>query len=183
MGIFQQLRSMAFQRQLKRGLQERKTPKGKSEVNLSNAKQIGILFNATAVDDRSRILKYASQLRDQGKQVSLLGFLEDQTELEQLAFPAYNKKGLDWAGRPKAESIKAFMQQPFDLLMNIDLSPGAHEGFITALSRAKLRVGPSTEHTECYDLMIDPGKSASLSKFIQQMEALLGKTNTTNEAA
>jgi hypothetical protein len=183
MGIIQRLRARAFQNRLQKGLKQRKAPSGKSKVNLDNARHIGILFDATSVDERNQISKYKEQLRKQGKQLSLLGFIQDQVELDSLSFPAYNKKNLDWAGCPKGEKVDEFMKQGFDLLMNINLAPSPHENYISALSNAKLRVGPSTEATDCYDLMIGVKQSDGLQQFIKQMEKLLGKTNTTNEAA
>lgn len=183
MGLLQQLRQMIYQRSLQKGIKARKTPSGKSSVNLKNAKNIGILFDATEINQRNKVLKYAEQFRKQGKKVRLLGFVGEQAELEGLAFSAYNNKGINWASIPKSEEVLEFIQQPFELLLNIETVPNQYSEYIAALSKAQLRVGPSTENTDCYDLMIGLNAKAGVDQFIQQMESLLGKTNIENEAA
>jgi hypothetical protein len=168
---------------LQRGLKNRSVPKGKSKVNLKNARSIGILFDATSIDERNRLLKYAEQLKKQGKKVHLLAYVDELMELESLSFPAYNTKGLRWDGIPKAENVLEFIDQSFDLLFHISSTTSPHEAYITALSKAQLRVGPHTDCTDCYDLMIGLSAKAGMDQFIRQMELLLGKTNIRNEAA
>ncbi len=173
----------AYRRSLKQQLYGRKEPKGKSETNLNNAKTVGILFDATELLRRDIVLEYAEKLRKQNKRIKLLGFFDDATDSENYPFDFYNRKQVDWAFRPKGEQVQSFIKQDFDLLMNIDSQSLIHTEYIAALSNAKLRVGPCTEHTYCYDLMIDLSPRAGLKQFIEQAETLLGKTNIKHEAA
>lgn len=173
----------AHRRSLKQQLRHKGKPKGRGTVNLNTASSIGILFDATELDGRNVVLQYAEQLRKRGKRISLLGYLNDFAESESYAFKFFNRKQMDWALRPISGDVKDFISQEFDLLLNIDPVSKVHTEYIAALSRAKLRVGPSTEHTYCYDLMIDIPASAGLRKFIEQMESLLGKTNVQHEPA
>ena len=176
------IKNYTYKRRLQRGLQRRGTPKRKSLVNLNNAKSIGILFDAQNIDEQNLILKYAESLRKKGKKVQLLGYVGDQTELEAFPFDAYSKKNIDWAGCPKSSQAKDFMDHSFDLLLHIACESNLHTSFISALSKAQLRVGPSVDNTDCYDLMIGASPSTGIKKFIQQMEAVLDKTNLQHEA-
>ncbi|MCB0572659.1 MAG: hypothetical protein KDC66_22985 [Phaeodactylibacter sp.] len=183
MGLLQDIRLMAHRRSLKRQLRHKSAAKGKGAVNLKNASSIGILFDATSLADRDDILHYAEQLRKRNKRISLLGFFNDATDSDNYPFKFFNRKQMDWALRPNSEDVREFIAQDFDLLLNIDPVSKVHSEYIAALSKAKLRVGPSTEHTYCYDLMIDTSAGAGLQPFIEQMEFLLGKTNVQHEPA
>lgn len=184
MSFIQDIRIWAYRRSLKQGLRRRVEPQGRGDVNLDNAQTIGILFDATELSARDIIIQYAEQLRKRGKRsIKLLGYFDDPTDSENYPFDYYNRKQVDWAFRPKGEQVQAFIKQPFDLLMNINSQSLIHTEYIAALSNAKLRVGPCTEHTYCYDLMIDLSPKAGLKQFIEQAETLLGKTNIKHEAA
>ncbi len=183
MSFIQDMRMMVYKRSLKRKLQQRPASREMGAVNLKNAQAIGILFNASTVSSRNTILKYAEELRKRGKRIKLLGYFDDLTDSENFPFDFYNQKMVDWAYRPKGEAVASFIDQAFDLLMHIDAQTNTHTEYIAALSKAKLRVGPYTEHTYCFDLMIDLSPQAGLRQFIEQMETLLGKTNTEHEAA
>ena len=173
----------AYHRSLKQQLRGRREPNGRNEINLSNAKTIGILFDATELDARDVILEYADALRKKNKRVKLLGYFDNPTDSENYPFDYYNRKQVDWAFRPKGEQVTSFLKQGLDLLMNINSKSLIHTEYIAALSNAKLRVGPCTEHTYCYDLMIELSSHSGLRQFIEQAEALLGKTNIQHEAA
>lgn len=183
MNFIQNIRTWAYRRSLKQQLRHRKEPKGKSQANLNNAVTVGILFDATELATRDVVLEYAEKLRKQNKRIKLLGYFDDPTDSEHYPFDYYNRKQVDWAQRPTGEQVRSFIKQDFDLLMNINSESLIHTEYIAALSNAKLRVGPCTEHTYCYDLMIDLSPKSGLKQFIEQAEALLGKTNIHHEAA
>lgn len=183
MGLIQDIQLLAHRRSLKQQLRHKGKSKGRGAVNLNNASSIGILFDASELADREAVLQYAEQLRKRGKRVSLLGYFDDATDSNSFAFKFFTRKQMDWALRPNNEEARDFIAQEFDLLLNIDPISKIHTEYIAALSKAKLRVGPSTEHTYCYDLMIDTTARAGLRPFIEQMEALLGKTNIQHEPA
>lgn len=167
---------------LKKQLKAKKSPRLRKRVNLSSAKTVGILFDATELDDRNTVLKYAKRLKELKKKVSLLGFFNNKIDAENYTFKHINLKNIDWALRPTGEDVKAFMKDSFDVFINADPKTQIHSEYIAALSEAHLKVGPCTENTYCYDLMIDLGKSMDLNKFLQQVDFLMEKTNTRHEA-
>ena len=94
----------------------------------------------------------------------------------------FNLKNIDWAYRPNGEDVSNFIQQSFDLLINLETTTKSSSEYIAALSKANLRIGPYTENTFCYDLMIDTGNK-DLDHFIKEIERVLQKTNNSHEAA
>jgi hypothetical protein len=183
MELFPNIRLKIHHRRLQQRLKQRPSPKGKDQVNLTSAQQVGLLFRGDEPDVRKRVQAYAEVLRKRGKQVRLLGYLDQHKEGEELAFKNYSQKQTDWIYRPQGPAVEDFTQQPFDLLIHLSLSSSVHEAYIMVVSKAKLRVGPSTEYTYAYDLMIELTQRANLTAFIEQMEMLLGKTNTPHEPA
>ncbi len=117
------------------------------------------------------------------KKVTLLGFFNSKIEDENYTFKHINLKNIDWALRPTGAEVNDFMKQAFDVFINADPATKIHSEYIAALSNAHLKVGPCTENTYCYDVMIDFGKSMHLKKFLQQVDVLMEKTNTKHEAA
>lgn len=168
---------------LKKQLKSRRQSAKRKLVNLDTAKTVGILFDATELDDRNVVLKYAKALKDQGKRVRTLGYFDNKLENENFTFSHFNRKKLDWALRPTGEAVMTFMKEQLDLLLTIDPLTKFHMEYIAALSNAHLKVGPYTDNTYCYDLMIDAGAGSNLHSFINQIEHLLKKTNVRHEAA
>ena len=117
------------------------------------------------------------------KKVQLLGFFDNKQAGESFTFPYFNRKAIDWALRPSGKEVQEFLKEPFDLLITLDVQSKKYAEYIAALSNAHLRVGPYTPNTYCYDLMLDAGRSSTLTFFIQQLELFLQRTNTRNEAA
>lgn len=150
----------------------------RASVNFAAAKTVGLLFDATDLDRRQRVLKFADELKKQGKKISLLGFLQLREDTENFAFPHFNLKDLDWGFGPgKSIEVQGFTQQNFDVLINLSLTETIPLEYIAAISKAKFRVGPSVKNPECYEMMIDVSQSNSLEAYIKQVLLYLGKMN------
>lgn len=144
-----------------------------------SAKKIGLLFNATDQQQRQTVLSFAKTLESKGKKVQLLAFYDDKKQQPNFTFKHFSQKELNFFRRPKGLFVDDFIAEPFDILINLFLVEEPALEYISALSKAQLRVGPYTERTYCYDLMIDTSNRQDLSRFIEQIEFLLNKMNTT----
>lgn len=174
--FFQGLRMQVFWRSLKEKIKNRTLRYSHSRVDIKKAKSIGILFDATDLDNRKTVLNYADQLRKQSKQVRLLGFFDNKLKDNNFTFKHFNRRDIDWAYRPKGHNIDDFLAQEFDILINLNPLSATYSEYISALSKASFKIGPVTEHMVCYDMMIDTDTRTSLDQFIHQMEGLLEKT-------
>lgn len=168
---------------LKKQLKQFKRSNKNRSINFGDAQLIGILFNATDLNNQKMALKYAAKLKKSGKKVKMLGFFDNQVEDENYTFDHFNRKQLDFALRPKSEEVTNFMKQAFDYLITVDPVTSLYSEYITAFSQAHLKVGPYTEQTACYDLMIDAKDKTDVWNFITNIELLLEKTNTRHAAA
>ena len=180
MSLIYNLRAQAHRRFLKKEQQRQR--RRMQSFNLDTAQRIGLLFNATDLDDRQMVMRYAESLKKNGKRVRLLGFFDTEQRDPNFTFLHYNKKQFDWALRPRSEDVQKFMDTPFDLLLNVEPATHLHSEYVAMLSKASIKVGPITTNTDCYDLMIDAADKKNVRAFLDQIESLLMKTNTAHEA-
>lgn len=177
----QKLQQFFHQRKLKAQLKSRPQAAIRQRVNLESAATVGILFDATELKDRETVLQFAERLKKQSKNVRLLAYFDNKAEGENFTFPFYNQKNLDWTDCPTGDAVKEFLDRKFDLLFVLKSKATVHMEYIAALAYAHLKVGPCTEKTYCFDLMIDADPQQPLSHFISQIEQLLKKTNVKQE--
>lgn len=152
-------------------------------VDFVKAKTIGLLFDGTELSDRETIVKYAQQLKKQGKNTKLLAFIDGDQQNGDFVFPHFTYKNLDWALRPNTQAATDFQKQSFDILINLSPKNSLPLEYISAFSKAKFRVGPLTDKTFCYELMIDTAKNDDLKGFIQQLSFFLNKITNSHETA
>ncbi len=64
------------------------------------------------------------------------------------------RSDLNWWGIPKAEKVSDFLEIEFDLLLNIAQEANFATNYVTALSKAKFKIGSSTNEQNYFDLNI-----------------------------
>jgi len=180
MQFLEQIRLRFHRSFLKKELPTQK-PK-RASMYLDNASSIGILFDGTEPAERETVLDYAEQLKKAGKKVKVLAFFNNKLKGESFAFPAFNKLQLDWALRPNSREALEFREQPFDLLLNLSKTTIVPLDYLAALSNAKYRVGPYTDQTFSYDLMIEHSGKLDLKTFLQQVIFYMKKMRPNHEA-
>lgn len=181
MQFLEQIRLRFHRSFLKKELVTQKSKR--STMYLDSANFIGILFDGTEPAEREIVLAYAEQLKETGKKVKLLAFFDNKLKGESFAFPAFNRLQLDWALRPTSREALEFKDQPFDLLLNISKNSVTPLDYLAALSKARFRVGPYTDQTFCYDLLIEHAGKMDLKTFHQQVIFYMKKMRPNHEAA
>ena len=130
-------------------------------IPFSHAKKIGIVYNALNKEEADLVLKFAALLENKGKVVNTLGYL-NRKQLDGEFTPNYRNdffcnKDLTAMRLPKEMSVKRFISEPFDYLMNLYVQDDFALIGISALSKAKFRIGQyRKEYIECFDLMLKP---------------------------
>jgi hypothetical protein len=181
MQFIEQIRTRLHHSFLKKEISNQRN--SRSSMYLDNAASVGILFDGTELDDRETIVNYAEKLKKAGKKVTLLAFFDNKLKSEDFTFKHFNRQQLDFALRPKSRDVLEFAEQRFDLLLNLSNRNILPLDYIAAHSKAKFRVGPFTEKTFCYDLMIEHSGKKDLGAFIQQVVFYLKKMRPDYEAA
>ncbi len=174
--MFEKLRQHLFDRDFKKQLQTHRSKR--RSMPLENARYVGILFDGTELDARKPVLAFAKRLKKEGKRVKLLAFMDNKVDNSNFPFESFNRKDLSWYYTPKSESALRFMEEPFDILINLNLSPSPWMNYIAALSAARFRVGTAEAAPEACDLMLDMSKGGGAEKFIREAERYLQKMQT-----
>src|SRR5690606_38230865 len=78
-------------------------------ITYDSAQTIGILFDATELDDREQVIEFSKSLQAKDKKVKLLGFFNSKQLVDNFPFSGFNKSDVDWLMRPKGEVVKNFM--------------------------------------------------------------------------
>jgi uncharacterized protein DUF6913 len=181
MQIFEQIQTRIHYHLLKKELPRHKVRR--CSMILDDARIIGVLFDASELEQKQAVLDFAGHLREEGKSVSLLAFVDRSLKGENQPFHTFSKKNLDWALRPKTSVVTDFLEKPFDLLLVFSQKEIVPVEYIAATSKARFRVGMASEKTYCYDLMIDTPKEGGLRAFIDQVVFYLKKMSPPSVAA
>ncbi len=86
---------------------------------------------------------------------------------------------LNWWGIPKAEKVNEFLEMDFDLLLNIAMEMNFAVEYVTALSRAKFKIGCSENDKNHFDLNIKIGENRDAMYLAKQQIFYLAQLNKT----
>lgn len=142
--------------------------------NLNNAKSVGILFYVENESDFKRLMNFIKILKgDYGvRNVNALAFYAEEEEpfflQSKLSFDFFLPADLNWKREPLKPVCGTFVQEEFDLLLDLTDSFSIPLRNLLLRSKAKFKVGRYTEENQTYyDLMIN-AEDANFSEFTQE---------------
>jgi hypothetical protein len=138
--------------------------------NINNARNVGIIYNATEFVSFEIIKDFAKDLAQQKINLNILGYVDSKKLIDHYlyrkGFDFFSRNDLNWFNKPSSEVVNKFIQQPFDILINLSLENYYPIQYIVALSKAGFKVGRYSHDESFLDLMID------IEKEKQQMKQL-----------
>ena len=148
---------------------------------LRNSKSAGILWNPA--DERS-IEAYESlrkTLKAKGIKPEGVAHVHSGRELEMLTTITnsgfLHKRNVSWFGRPKSSSGLLFIQEPFDLLIDLTISKTIALQYMLVHSNATFKVGYHANEPNYYDLNIDVSQKAQSKYLLEQILYYLENIN------
>jgi hypothetical protein len=150
--------------------------------NFDSIKEIAILYQADDTKKEAEVNKLAQHLREQGKKVLLMGFVNQKQLPENYKFQIsqeyFWKESLSLFLLPQKEKVANFINKPFDLLINLYSEFSLPMVAVSAYSKAKNRIGAHFPESESYnDILID-GQFKNLFELGLQMEHYLKIVNS-----
>ncbi len=166
-----------FQKEIKGFQRNRKV------IGIHDAKKIGVLYNATEMEDFEIVKTYVRKLLADKKEVVSLGYVDKKelpaTQFAKLGLDFFSRKNLNWYMVPNSPLVENFINEEFDILINLNIGLCFPLQYISAISKAKFRVGQyDMKNTGFYDFMIHTPKNETLKHFIEQTDYYLNKINT-----
>lgn len=176
MSIISKVKSHFFETHLKQKLSQTKA--SRTSVEFEMAESIGILFDATEPSNRNKVIAYAQKLIKNGKKVNLLGFVNNKQKELSFSFKYFTLNEVNWKMIPQGNDVNQFINKKFNILISLCFGKIHPIEYISALSKANLRVGPFSENPNCYDLMIDTPPSKGIDHLIKQVDFYLNRINS-----
>jgi hypothetical protein len=171
------IRSYYFEKEKRR--RQAHTPKVPKGFHLSRQNHYGLLLDATNPDDRTIVTNFAEELRREGNRVKVLGYVDGKAESLAISFDIFSSNELSRiSGVPKSPLAEAFMDQAFDVLINLSIREN-HKPleYICSVSKSAFRIGPwyAAPAANPYDLCVDAGNAATLKEWINELMHTLQK--------
>ncbi len=143
-------------------------------VKFEEAREIGLLFDATDVNQNSVITDFAAQLKALGKKVVMLAYFDSPKPALHFDFQYFNRKNLNWHLQPETQEVKTFLERRFDILINVFSGEVLPLEYIAMLSQACFRIGIyQPGKTQLNDLMVDVKGHTDLSHQLEQIRHYL----------
>jgi hypothetical protein len=153
-----------------------------NKFSFYNMKTVGMLFDASNPEDYELVKRYVVYLREHAKKVKVLGYFSSRhiptLTYSKLEYDFFSSKETNWFGKPTTHIIDNFMEEGFDLLIDLNIHDHFSLKYVTALSNAKFKVGKYKEEDEkIFDMMIDADNTQTLKYFLRQIDTYISMMN------
>jgi len=151
-----------------------KISRNKKPVNLKNAHNIGIIYLLTSEEEYNRVSLFTKKLQDDGKKVQVIGLYHyNRTPvfyIPKLSYDLLLPKDIDLFFRPSAPFVKQFINEEFDMLIDLSSPDNFTLHYIACLSKAEFKLGRKIDDRPLpYDIMIDAGPEIDSQELIDQI--------------
>ena len=153
----------------------------KAVFNIEDAKTIGIIFQHTTSEDFELLKKYVLYLRELKKKVKVIGYYvtkdEPSLQYSKVDYDFFGKKSHNWFGKPTDHIVTNFIEEEYDILIDLNFQRESVLTYVAANSRAKFKVGQLEENDMIHDLLIDAPTAKGLKFFLRQVDTYLAMIN------
>ncbi|MGQ0827147.1 MAG: DUF6913 domain-containing protein [Bacteroidota bacterium] len=167
---------------LKKELQALRKERKPNKFSFDAIKTVGILFDATNAEDFEIVKRYVVYLREYRKRVKVIGFFSTKEipalTYSKLEYDFISTKELNWLGKPSSMVVKNFIDEEYELLIDLNVRDHFPLRYISALSKAAFKVGKYDEKdTGIYDFMIDADNTKTVKYFLRQVDMYITMLN------
>ena len=167
------------------------TPRDKRIDNWDDIKNIGMIFTVGDNNQWNLIHRFITAQQSQGKEVYLIGFQANKYEIDYIfshthTTICHEKEDFTRLGLPKEGVASAFLDHRYDLVIDATVQPNFFGKYITALSRANLKVGfnnlslDNQGEMDMYDMTIQGNGPIDFKEYIEQIVKYLKMIKKTN---
>ncbi len=153
--------------------------------SFANAKTVGILFNATDKEEFELVKRYVRYLKECDKKVKALGFFNTDKIPEltytKLEWDFFTIKDLAWNYIPNKNFIENFINEEFDILIDMNVHQDFPLYYISALSKAHFKIGQYNINAD-YDLMIEMPVEKGLKYYLRSIDQYIQILNSDKNA-
>jgi hypothetical protein len=126
---------------------------------LSEAKNIGIIYDATEYISFEIVRDLVKQLSNISISIKVLGYVDSKKLIDHYlyrkGFDFFCKNDLNWYYKPVSSQTEQFINEPFDILINLSLDYKFPIHYISSASKAFFKAGRYSLTDASLDFMID----------------------------
>lgn len=171
LNFIKELRRKSIVRDLKNA------PRDKKIDNIEEVKNIGVICRLDSEQNWNILHHFAKVMENQGKHVSFIALLPKDQEINfvithQGTHIVRTKTDINFWGLPSDESIRPFVEQSYDLLIDTIGEENFFSQYIALRTTANLKVvyaTPTEDPTEVYDLIIRGDGQVELKGFFNNI--------------
>jgi len=123
--------------------------------NANRIKHVGVLVNSHEFSDPEWINSLSEQLKINAKDLKILSLFNGKKNETSVYNHIFSEKELAWKGQFKSQTIKDFLDNKFDLLINFYETDSLVLQVVSASANADLKVGLHNANPDVNDLIID----------------------------
>lgn len=149
--------------------------------SFAKVKSIGIVFNATDKEEFELVKRYVRYLKECDKKVKAIGFFNSDKVPEltytKLEWDFFTLKDLSWNYIPNKNFIDNFINEEYDLLIDLNVHSDFPLHYISTLSKARFKIGQYQPNVD-FDLMIEMPQEKGLKFYLRSIDQYLQLLNT-----
>ncbi len=148
-------------------------------ISFDDAMRIGILYDATDERDSDTVKNYIKTVRANFKKdIMALGYVDrnavGKNQYAQVGLDFFTKKDLNFSMRPTNPIVSNFINEEFDILINLDYGKSYPLRYISGLSKARFKVGRYNNSNSVYfDMMVKLTGDPPIKTVIEEIEHFL----------
>ena len=148
-------------------------------VSFDEATKIGILYDATDEHDSDSVKNYVKNVRaNYKKDILAMGYVDKKalhkSQYAQIGLDFFTRKDLNFQMIPVNPVVNNFINENFDILINLNSGKCFPLRYISAMSKARFRVGRySSSNTVYFDMMVKLKGEPPLNTVIEEIEHFL----------
>jgi len=156
-----------------------------SIISLASAQSVGILWNPTDEESIESYEALRKILSERGIKSFGLAYISNKREEETMSTVSnswlINRSSTSFFGRPKSGDAVHFLQQEFDILIDLSMTKSVALQYILIYSAARFKVGWRSTDPNLYDLEIDVTAYPQCRFLMEQIIFYLDKLNENNQ--
>lgn len=182
MELFKKIRLKIGDAILKNKVAVRKRKKHYSNIN--QVKKIGIVWDASKIDDFTCLTRFYQKMHENKTDVKIMGYFPGENLPNQLTAVRYlsiiKKEELNIFYHPVTTDTNAFVNNRFDVLIDINFKKLLPLQYISSLSNASFKVGlfDSEARNTPFDLMMDLKSPVNVEDYLNQIVHYLEMINS-----
>lgn len=153
-------------------------------INLKDAKSVGILWNPSDEESIETYELLRKSLNEKGIKSFGMAYISNKRGKETLSTVAnswiLDNRDVSCLGRPRSGDGVHFVQEEFDILVDLSMEKTVPLQYILVHSAAKLKVGWKAGDANMYDLEIDVNTNPGCRFLMEQIIYYLEKLNENN---